>query len=199
MEDSFTFSAQSEPRKMIEGLVMSSAGGGLRFDVLREEVDEILTNKATKGNNKVVKPSVMDVSKLTGKKVLTNISNRLKMKEVDNKYRPLTGGDLSGTGLVNEGKESDMEEVLEDSTMLQLFYQQVLKASGQSIVAKEPVVTAVDDNCDVHLRDSPTLVYARFAPRGSTVTHKVLSALGRPGLPRHNALTVLLRLPQIRI
>ncbi|KAL5800036.1 hypothetical protein ACOSQ4_032920 [Xanthoceras sorbifolium] len=99
MEDSFTFSAQSEPRKMIEGLVMSSAGGGLRFDVLREEVDEILTNKATKGNNKVVKPSVMDVSKLTGKKVLTNISNRLKMKEVDNKYRPLTGGDLSGTGL----------------------------------------------------------------------------------------------------
>ncbi|KAL5808873.1 hypothetical protein ACOSQ3_029564 [Xanthoceras sorbifolium] len=52
---------------------------------------------------------------------------------------------------------------------------------------------------DVHLRDSPTLVYARLAPRGPTVTHKVLSALGRPGLPRHNALTVLLRLPQIRI
>ncbi|KAL5764494.1 hypothetical protein ACOSQ2_017088 [Xanthoceras sorbifolium] len=42
-------------------------------------------------------------------------------------------------------------------------------------------------------------VYARFAPRSPTVTHKVLSALGRPGLPRHNALTVLLRLPQIRI
>ncbi|KAL5772283.1 hypothetical protein ACOSQ2_012207 [Xanthoceras sorbifolium] len=54
-------------------------------------------------------------------------------------------------------------------------------------------------SCDVHLRDSPTLVYARFAPRSPTVTHKVLSALGRPGLPRHNALTVLLRLPQIRI
>ncbi|KAL5765540.1 hypothetical protein ACOSP7_016157 [Xanthoceras sorbifolium] len=38
-----------------------------------------------------------------------------------------------------------------------------------------------------------------FALRGPTVTHKVLSALGRPGLPRHNALTDLLRLPQIRI
>ncbi|KAL5801499.1 hypothetical protein ACOSQ3_033131 [Xanthoceras sorbifolium] len=125
MEDSFTFSAQWEPRKMIEGLVMSSAGGGLRFDVLREEVDEILTNKATKGNNKVVKPSVMDVSKLTGKKVLTNISNRLKMKEVDKKYRPLTGGDLSGTGLVNEGKESDMEEVLEDSTRHQASFRRM--------------------------------------------------------------------------
>ncbi|KAL5739776.1 hypothetical protein ACOSQ2_028956 [Xanthoceras sorbifolium] len=36
--------------------------------------------------------------------------------------------------------------------------------------------------CDVHLRDLPTLVYARFAPRGPTVTHKVLSALGHLGL-----------------
>ncbi|KAL5758143.1 hypothetical protein ACOSP7_020754 [Xanthoceras sorbifolium] len=32
-------------------------GGGSRFDMLREEVDENLTNRAVKGNDKAVKPS----------------------------------------------------------------------------------------------------------------------------------------------